>query len=58
MTNRKDKSNIEKVLRERIEKGDSYQAIALSLDVSKMQVSRLAEKYKIKAVNKFPRGFK
>jgi transposase len=58
MTNRDYKDNIEKVLRERIGKGHSYQAIADTLDVSKMQVSRWADKYKIKPVNKFPGGFK
>lgn len=55
MTNRKYK-DIEKVLRERINQGDSMQDIAMSLDVSKMQVSRLAKRYNIKPTNKFPKG--
>jgi hypothetical protein len=32
--------------------------IAMSLDVNKATVSRWAKKYNIKAINKFPRGFK
>jgi transposase len=58
MTNRNYKDNIEKVLRERIEHGDSMHDIAMSLDVNKATVSRWAKKYNIKAINKFPRGFK
>lgn len=58
MTNRDYKDNIEKVLRERIEHGDSMHDIAMSLDVDKKTISRWAKKYKIKPVNKFPGGFK
>lgn len=53
MTIRNNK-DIEKVLRERIDQGHSMQDIAMSLDVSKMQVSRWAKKYNIKTRNKFP----
>ena len=48
--------DIEKVLRDRLSRGDSMQDIAMSLDVSKMQVSRLAKKYNLKPANKFPKG--
>ena len=48
--------DLEKVIRKRINEGDSMQDIAMSLDVSKMQVSRLAKKYNIKPINKFPKG--
>ena len=48
--------DIEKVLRDRLSRGDSMQDITMSLDVSKMQVSRLAKKYNLKPANKFPKG--
>ena len=52
MTDTNNIDNIERVLRKRIEHGDSMHDIAMSLDVDKATVSRWA---KIKAVNKFPR---
>jgi transposase len=59
MTNRHDKDKMrEKVIREKTKQGKSFGDIAIILDCDKATVSRLADKYKIKPVNKFPRGFK
>ena len=53
MTDTNNIDNIERVLRKRIEHGDSMHDIAMSLDVDKKTVSRWAKKYNIKPINKF-----
>ncbi len=50
----KEYKEIEKVLKTRIEHGDSMHDIAMSFDVDKATVSRWARKFNIKTRNKFP----